>query len=40
VMRNGLVLTGVSPFAQEFLIGLVIVIAVAIDKWTTTPHRA
>ena len=40
VLRNGLVLTGVSPFAQEFLIGLVIVIAVAIDKWTTTPGRA
>ncbi len=40
VLRNGLVLMGVSPFAQEFLIGLVIVIAVAIDKWTTTPHRA
>jgi len=39
VLRNGLVLLGVSPFAQEFLIGLVIVIAVAIDKWTTTPRR-
>ncbi len=39
VLRNGLVLTGVSPFAQEFLIGLVIVIAVAIDKWTTTQRR-
>ncbi len=35
VLRNGLVLTGVSPFAQEFLIGLVIVVAVAIDKWST-----
>ena len=40
VLRNGLVLTGVSPFAQEFLIGLVIVIAVAIDKWTTSQPRA
>lgn len=35
VLRNGLILTGVSPFAQEFLIGLVIVVAVAIDKWST-----
>jgi ribose transport system permease protein len=36
VLRNGLVLMGVSPFAQEFLIGLVIVVAVAIDKWSTS----
>jgi ribose transport system permease protein len=35
VMRNGLVLMGVSPFVQEFMIGLVIVIAVGIDKWST-----
>jgi ribose transport system permease protein len=35
VMRNGLVLIGVSPFMQEFMIGLVIVIAVGIDKWTS-----
>lgn len=35
VIRNGLVLMGVSPFVQEFMIGLVIVIAVGIDKWTT-----
>ncbi|MDQ0469473.1 ABC transporter permease [Labrys wisconsinensis] len=35
VMRNGLVLLGVSPFVQELLIGLVIIIAVGIDKWTT-----
>ncbi|MEJ0011054.1 MAG: ABC transporter permease [Bauldia sp.] len=35
VLRNGLVLTGVSPFAQEFLIGLVIVVAVGIDKWSS-----
>jgi ribose transport system permease protein len=39
VLRNGLVLTGVSPFAQEFLIGLVIVVAVAIDKWTVKQRR-
>ena len=35
VMRNGLVLLGVSPFVQELMIGLVIIIAVAIDKWST-----
>ncbi|MGQ0564326.1 MAG: ABC transporter permease [Gemmobacter sp.] len=40
VLRNGLVLTGVSPFAQEFLIGLVIVVAVAINKWTSQPRGA
>jgi hypothetical protein len=40
VLRNGLVLNGVSPFAQEFLIGLVIVVAVAIDRWTTRRAEA
>jgi ribose transport system permease protein len=35
VLRNGLVLLGISPFAQELIIGLVIIIAVAIDKWTS-----
>ncbi len=35
VLRNGLVLLGVSPFMQEVMIGLVIIIAVAIDKWST-----
>lgn len=35
VLRNGLVLMGVSPFMQEVMIGLVIIIAVAIDKWST-----
>ncbi len=35
VLRNGLVLQGVSPFTQEVMIGLVIIIAVAIDKWST-----
>ena len=34
VMRNGLVLIGVSPFVQELMIGLVIIVAVGIDKWT------
>ncbi|MBF9036187.1 ABC transporter permease [Rhodobacterales bacterium HKCCE2091] len=35
VLRNGLVLMGVSPFMQEVMIGLVIIVAVAIDKWST-----
>ena len=35
VMRNGLVLMGFSPFVQELMIGLVIIIAVGIDKWST-----
>jgi ribose transport system permease protein len=34
VLRNGLVLLGISPFWQETAIGLVILIAVGIDKWT------
>jgi ribose transport system permease protein len=34
VMRNGLVLMGLSPFVQELMIGLVIIIAVGIDKWS------
>ena len=34
VMRNGLVLMGVSPFWQELMIGFVIIVAVAIDKWS------
>ena len=34
VMRNGLVLMGVSPFVQELMIGLVIIVAVGIDKWS------
>src|SRR6185369_2549112 len=35
VLRNGLVLMGISPFVQEFMIGAVIILAVAIDKWTS-----
>ncbi|WP_109467078.1 ABC transporter permease [Albibacillus kandeliae] len=40
VLRNGLVLLGVSPFTQEVMIGLVIIIAVAIDKWSTRSRSA
>lgn len=34
VLRNGLVLMGISPFWQTTIIGLVIIFAVGIDKWT------
>ena len=34
VLRNGLVLLGISPFWQTTIIGVVIIVAVAIDKWT------
>lgn len=34
VLRNGLVLMGISSFVQEVLIGAVIIGAVGIDKWT------
>jgi ribose transport system permease protein len=34
VLRNGLILLGISPFVQVLMIGAVIIGAVAIDKWT------
>ena len=34
VLRNGLVLLSISPFWQTTMIGLVIVLAVGLDKWT------
>ncbi len=34
VLRNGLILVGVSPFWQVLVIGVVIIGAVAIDMWT------
>jgi ribose transport system permease protein len=34
VLRNGLVLLGISPFWQETAIGAVIILAVGIDKWS------
>ena len=33
VIRNGLVLTGVNPFWQDFIIGAVIVLAAILDVW-------
>ncbi len=39
VLRNGLVLMGISPFWQETVIGLVIILAVGIDKWTGARRR-
>lgn len=34
VLRNGLVLLGISPFWQTIIVGAVIILAVGIDKWT------
>ena len=34
VLRNGLILMGISAFWQETMIGAVIILAVGIDKWT------
>ncbi len=34
VLRNGLVLVGISAFWQKTVIGAVIILAVGIDKWT------
>lgn len=34
ILRNGLVLLGISPFLQMVFIGTVIIAAVAIDMWT------
>lgn len=34
ILRNGLVLLSISPFWQTTVIGLVIISAVGIDKWT------
>ena len=39
VLRNGLILMGISPFWQTTIIGLVIILAVAIDKWTEGRRR-
>lgn len=36
VLDNGLVLLGISPFWQTTILGLVIILAVGIDKWTRT----
>jgi ribose transport system permease protein len=37
ILRNGLILLGISPFWQTTIIGLVIIFAVGLDKWTE--HR-
>ncbi len=40
VLRNGLVLLGISPFWQTTIIGAVIILAVGIDKWTRRSPNA
>lgn len=39
VLRNGLVLMGISAFWQETAVGAVIILAVGIDKWTSARRR-
>lgn len=39
VLRNGLVLLGISPFWQTTIIGAVIILAVGVDKWTEHRRR-
>ena len=39
MLRNGLVLLGVSSFWQILVIGVVILIAVTLDRWTTRGLR-
>lgn len=34
VLKNGIILLGVSPFLQMLIIGIVIIVAVAIDMWS------
>ncbi len=36
VLRNGLVLLRISPFWQEVVIGAIIILAVGLDKWTSS----
>lgn len=40
VLRNGLVLLGISPFWQTTIIGAVIVLAVGVDKWTRSRNTS
>jgi len=40
VLRNGIMLMGISPFWQEVLIGVVVIGAVAVDVWTSSKKRA
>jgi ribose transport system permease protein/inositol transport system permease protein len=40
VLRNGLVLLNVSPFIQQILIGLILVLAVAFDQYAAARRRA
>ena len=39
VLRNGLVLLNISPFIQQILIGLVLVLAVAFDQYAAARRK-
>ena len=40
VLRNGLVLLNISPFIQQIVIGLMLVLAVAFDQYAAARRRA
>jgi ribose transport system permease protein len=40
ILRNGLILLGISPFWQTSIIGLVIIFAVGLDKWTEQKRKS
>ena len=40
VLSNGLVLLNVSPFIQQIVIGLILVLAVAFDQYAAARRRA
>ena len=39
VLRNGLVLLNVSPFIQQIVIGVILVLAVAFDQYAAARRR-
>ena len=39
VAENGFILLGVSPFAQTVAVGVLIIIAIGIDRWVSGGQR-
>jgi ribose/xylose/arabinose/galactoside ABC-type transport system permease subunit len=39
ILNNGLSLIGVGSYAQLIFVGLITIIAVALDRWTTSRHQ-
>jgi inositol transport system permease protein len=40
VLSNGLVLNNVPPYTQQVLIGLILILAVAFDRWLKSRARS